>query len=126
MNDQSKDRAEHRGQPVPHLGADHYEKSQLEARAKDARDDGTPDVNPAVSPAAGEIGPTGIHPERIEVEAAPANRGDSIINAGSDPDGDLQRTGGSPNDPDGGHELAGREWRGPDPDPVDELVIPKT
>lgn len=113
MHDQSKERAEHRGQQVPHLGADHYEKSQLEAKAKDAQDNGNPDVNPAVSPAPGEIGPTGIHPERIN-------------NAGSDPNGDLQRTGGSPNDPDGGHELAGREWRGPDPDPIDELVIPKT
>jgi hypothetical protein len=46
----------------------------------------------------------------------------TINNAGSNPDGETQRSGGSPNDPDGGHELLGREWKGPDPDPISELV----
>jgi len=45
-----------------------------------------------------------------------------IDNAASNPDGDPRRSGGSPNDPDGGHELIGREWRTPDPDPIHELV----
>jgi hypothetical protein len=33
-----KAREEHRGQPVPHLGQDHYEKSRIEAAA--SGDDG--------------------------------------------------------------------------------------
>ncbi len=43
-------------------------------------------------------------------------------NAGSNPDQGARRTGGSPNDPDGGHELMNDEWRGPDPDPIHEMV----
>jgi hypothetical protein len=43
-------------------------------------------------------------------------------NAGSNPDQGARRTGGSANDPDGGHELMNDEWRGPDPDPIHEMV----
>lgn len=47
-----------------------------------------------------------------------ANR---IENAASNPNSEKRRTGGSANDPHGGYERAS-EWRGPDPDPVHELV----
>lgn len=33
MNNPGKPREDHRGQPAPHLGQDHYEKSQLERAA---------------------------------------------------------------------------------------------
>ena len=45
-----------------------------------------------------------------------------IQNAGSNPDVLQRRTGGSVNDPHGGHERPQDERRGPDPDPVEELV----
>jgi hypothetical protein len=54
----------------------------------------------------------------FQIEAAAGN----IDNAASDPESDPRRSGGSPNDPDGGHELLGREWRGPNPDPISEMV----
>jgi len=47
--------------------------------------------------------------------------GERVNNPGSNPDSEQRRTGGSANDPHGGHEHS-QEWRGPDPDPVDELV----
>jgi hypothetical protein len=47
--------------------------------------------------------------------------GEPINNPGSNPNSEARRTGGSANDPHGGHEHMS-EWRGPDPDPVDELV----
>ena len=47
--------------------------------------------------------------------------GKRFNNSGSDPDTHQRRTGGSANDPHGGHEYA-KERRGPDPDPVEELV----
>ena len=46
---------------------------------------------------------------------------DRIHNSGSDPDSEQRRTGGSANDPHGGYEH-NNELRGPDPDPVSELV----
>lgn len=46
----------------------------------------------------------------------------NIENAGSDPDSGLRRSGGSPNDPHGGHEHLGAERHAPDPDPVEEMV----
>lgn len=45
-----------------------------------------------------------------------------ISNAGSDSDADMRRSGGSPNDPHGGHENIEEERKAPTPDPVDELV----
>jgi hypothetical protein len=45
-----------------------------------------------------------------------------IGNAGSQPNGDMRRSGGSPNDPHGGHENIETEWKSKDPDPVGELV----
>jgi hypothetical protein len=47
--------------------------------------------------------------------------GEQINNPGSNPDGNHRRTGASANDPHGGHERV-KERRGPDPDPVEELV----
>ncbi|UVC10485.1 hypothetical protein IHQ71_07770 [Rhizobium sp. TH2] len=47
--------------------------------------------------------------------------GEAINNPGSNPNSDHRRTGGSANDPHGGHEHTS-ERRGPDPDPIDELV----
>lgn len=47
--------------------------------------------------------------------------GERISNSNSDPDTDQRRSGASDNDPHGGHEHIG-ERRGPDPDPIDELV----
>jgi hypothetical protein len=47
---------------------------------------------------------------------------EKIHNSESAPNTGQRRSGGSPNDPDGGHELFGAEWHGPDPDPIDELV----
>jgi len=48
--------------------------------------------------------------------------GSPIDNAGSDRDADIRRTGGSSNDPHGGHQHPDSEWHGPEPDPVEELV----
>jgi hypothetical protein len=45
-----------------------------------------------------------------------------INNGGSDPNSGMRRSGGSANDPHGGYENIDTERRGPDPDPVDELV----
>lgn len=47
---------------------------------------------------------------------------DSINNPGSNPDAGSRRTGASSSDPHGGHEHPDSELRGPEPDPVDELV----
>jgi hypothetical protein len=47
---------------------------------------------------------------------------DPIDNPGSNPDADTRRTGASSNDPHGGHQQPDGEWRGPTPDPVDELA----
>jgi hypothetical protein len=47
--------------------------------------------------------------------------GEPINNPGSNPNSDPRRTGASANDPHGGHEHV-NERRGPDPDPIDELV----
>ena len=47
--------------------------------------------------------------------------GEPINNPGSNPNSDLRRTGASANDPHGGHEHV-NERRGPDPNPIDELV----
>ncbi|UVC09860.1 hypothetical protein IHQ71_04400 [Rhizobium sp. TH2] len=47
--------------------------------------------------------------------------GAAINNPGSNPNSDQRRTGASANDPHGGHEHI-NERRGPDPDPIDELV----
>ena len=46
---------------------------------------------------------------------------DSTNNPGSDPISYERRTGASQNDLHGSHESAS-EWKGPDPDPIDELV----
>jgi hypothetical protein len=46
---------------------------------------------------------------------------ETINNPGSNPNSDLRRTAGTSNDPHGGHENID-ERRGPDPDPIDELV----
>ena len=51
--------------------------------------------------------------------AANANH---IENAGSEPDGHLRRSGGSSNDPNGGHETLDGERRSPEASPVEELV----
>ncbi|MDB5525031.1 MAG: hypothetical protein JWM58_2794 [Rhizobium sp.] len=48
MTETFKDRDEHRGNPAPHLGQDHYEKSKVESRAA-GRDSGptfTPENKP--------------------------------------------------------------------------------
>jgi hypothetical protein len=45
-----------------------------------------------------------------------------IKNGATDPDSLPRRSGGSANDPHGGHDRAGRELRRPDPDPIHELV----
>jgi len=45
-----------------------------------------------------------------------------ISNAGSNPDVLQRRTGGSPNDPHGGHERPDNEFHAPDPNPADEMV----
>jgi len=45
-----------------------------------------------------------------------------ISNAGSDPDVLQRRTGGSPNDPHGGHQRPGNESSARDPNPADEMV----
>ena len=47
--------------------------------------------------------------------------GEAFNNPGSNPNSEPRRTGGSANDPHGGHEHTS-ERRGPDPDPIDELV----
>ena len=44
---------------------------------------------------------------------------DPIDNAGSDPNADIRRSGGSPDDPHGGQP---RMSRRPDPDPIEELA----
>jgi hypothetical protein len=52
-----------------------------------------------------------------------ADRSESPIdNPGSNHDADIRRTGGSSNDPHGGHQHPDSEWHGPEPDPVEELV----
>ena len=48
-------------------------------------------------------------------------QGEAINNPGSNPSSDQRRTGSSVSDPHGGHEHT-NEGRGPDPDPIDELV----
>lgn len=45
-----------------------------------------------------------------------------IRNAATDADSDHRRSGGSVNDPHGGHDLHGRELAMPEADPVEELV----
>ena len=45
-----------------------------------------------------------------------------VNNPGSNRDADIRRTGGSSNDPNGGHQHPENEWRGLEPDPVEELV----
>jgi hypothetical protein len=52
--------------------------------------------------------------------AGPA--GTRIDNAGSNPDGDMRRSGGSRNDPHGGHHDIDHERRGPTPNPIEEMV----
>lgn len=52
----------------------------------------------------------------------PNSAADHISNAGSRPDTDMRRSGGSPDDPHGGHENIATEWKAGDPDPVAELV----
>lgn len=47
-------------------------------------------------------------------------KSDPIENAGSDPDGQIRRTGGSANDPHGGQEAVPRTR--PDADPIEELA----
>lgn len=47
---------------------------------------------------------------------------DSIKNPASNPDSGSRRSGASSNDPHGGHEHPDSELRGPEPDPVEELV----
>jgi hypothetical protein len=46
---------------------------------------------------------------------------ETFNNPGCNPNSDHRRTGGSVNDPHGGHEHI-TERRGPDPDPINELV----
>jgi hypothetical protein len=46
----------------------------------------------------------------------------AIRNSASDPDIDMRRSGGTPDDPHGGHEAVAGEWKGPNPDPIDELL----
>jgi hypothetical protein len=70
-----------------------------------------PDI---ASPVRGEIGPTAAHVDR------PKNAW--IDNAGSNPDSGGRRSGGSVNDPHGGYEHITSTWKGPDPDPVEEMV----
>jgi hypothetical protein len=50
------------------------------------------------------------------------NMDGEINNAGSDPDSGIRRSGGSANDPHGGHEHLGHERRAPEPDPIEEMV----
>lgn len=45
-----------------------------------------------------------------------------VGSAGSQPNTDMRRSGGSPNDPHGGHENIETEWKAGDPDPAGELV----
>jgi len=45
-----------------------------------------------------------------------------IDNPGSNRDAGIRRTGGSSNDPHGGHQHPDSEWHGPEPDPVEELA----
>jgi hypothetical protein len=47
------------------------------------------------------------------------DRSDPLDNAGSNPDSNLRRTGGTADDPHGGRQRTGR---GPDPDPIEELA----
>ncbi|MDB5525146.1 MAG: hypothetical protein JWM58_2909 [Rhizobium sp.] len=83
-------------------------------------------LNPVTAPAGKKISPTGIHVDQPETSGHPLDRSFPLDgrtnNAGSDPDNNLRRSGGSPNDPHGGHEHISSELRGPDPDPIDELV----
>lgn len=58
-------------------------------------------------------------PEDRSIPAADDSR---IDNAGSDPGNSLRRSGGSANDPHGGHENISSELGTPEPDPVRELV----
>lgn len=51
------------------------------------------------------------------------NRHDPIENAGSNPGAEIRRTGGSANDPHGGHRTARSR---PDPDPIEELATVDT
>lgn len=46
-------------------------------------------------------------------------RHDPIENASSNPNADLRRTGGTPDDPHGGRQPM---RRGPDPDPIEEMA----
>jgi len=45
-----------------------------------------------------------------------------INNPGSSRDAGIRRTGGSSNDPHGGHQHLDSEWQGSEPDPVEELA----
>lgn len=47
---------------------------------------------------------------------------DPITNPGSNRDADMRRTGGSRNDPHGGHEDPDLDRRGPVPNPVEEMA----
>jgi len=92
------------------------EQSRLEARATkgDARpverasSDGI--LNPVTAPEPGKIGQTGVYLERSVTSDKSAG---SIDNAGSNPDGHVRRSGGSPNDPHGGHGQADHELHTP-------------
>jgi hypothetical protein len=51
---------------------------------------------------------------------------DRIRNSAADPEIGMRRSGGSDNDPDGGHAHIDSEWRTPDADPADERISPDT
>lgn len=48
MENTAKPRDQHRGQPAPHLGLDHYEKSRVERRAGDESGNPTLDARLAI------------------------------------------------------------------------------
>lgn len=108
------------------------EHARLEASANRQADVENPDVQteqsitPADSGTDGPIRGGAVEAadagKAIDEEFAAGISTARINNAGSNPDGDARRSGGSPNDPDGGHELLGRERHAPDPDPIHELV----
>jgi hypothetical protein len=51
---------------------------------------------------------------------------DRIRNSAENPDIGIRRSGGSDNDPDGGHVHIDNEWHTPDADPADERVSAET
>jgi hypothetical protein len=58
----------------------------------------------------------------IDREFPAENQPGTIQNAASDPNSDLRRSSGSPNDPHGGHQHLGAERRAPGPNPIEEMV----